>query len=75
MNIELITRDGCPACVKTKNLLKKKNLPFSEFRIGVDLTRDQVIERFPDQKMIPIILVDGDLVTYEKFQETLECTK
>lgn len=34
MTVEVYFKDGCPFCVKAKNLLKAKGLDFKEYKIG-----------------------------------------
>lgn len=57
--IELYSKPNCPACVVTKNRLKTAKVAFMEYTIGVDVERDAVLERFPDARMLPIVVVDG----------------
>ena len=62
MKIEIFSRKGCIYCNQTKTFLEDKNLPFVEYIIDQDVTRDEVIERFPHQKMVPIIVIDDVLI-------------
>jgi glutaredoxin len=59
MNIELYTRGACQLCDQTKTALKKNNLAFEERIIERDITRDEVLEKFPGARMLPIVVVDG----------------
>jgi glutaredoxin len=59
MNIELYTRGACQLCDQTKAALKKSNLAFEERIIERDITRDEVLEKFPGARMLPIVVVDG----------------
>ena len=59
MLIELFTKPGCPECNRTKKILQEKNLPYKEFVLGENITRDEVKARFPSAKYVPIILVDN----------------
>lgn len=34
MKVEIYYKDGCPYCVKAKNLLNIKRIPFSEYKLG-----------------------------------------
>lgn len=34
MQVEIYSKDGCPFCVKAKNLLKVKGMAFTEHKIG-----------------------------------------
>ena len=45
--------------MQAKILLKGLGIEFTESRIGNNITRDEFIEKFPDAKTVPYILVDG----------------
>lgn len=53
------TKDNCPYCVKAKTLLTIKNIPFSEVKLGVDMQREDFIAMFPEQKTVPLIIMNG----------------
>lgn len=57
--ITVYSKPGCPACVAAKNTLKAHGMGFTEIVIGEAITREQVIAMFPNQKTVPIIIVDG----------------
>lgn len=57
--IELITREGCVYCTRAKNLLQNAGLSYIETKIGVDLTRDEVLDTYPEAKLLPICVIDG----------------
>lgn len=59
MNIELYTRAQCSNCVKVKEALTNSKMPFVEHVIDRDLTREDVLEKFPDAKILPVVVVDG----------------
>lgn len=60
--IEIYTREGCPHCTEIKRYLKSKEVAFTELKIGVDVERSVVLEKFPDQKTLPIIVLSGDVI-------------
>jgi len=62
MNIEIYTRDGCTFCEMAKKHLQLKQLNYTEYKIGVDVTRDMVVETFPAVKTLPIITIDGKYI-------------
>ena len=53
---------NCPFCEWAKDLLKEKELPFQEFVLNKDITRNELLERFPDRSTLPIILKDGQMI-------------
>jgi glutaredoxin len=65
VQVEIYTRDGCTRCVETKMLLNNRNIAFTEKKIGVDIDRNLVLERFPNQKALPIVVFDGSVVSYK----------
>ena len=56
MKFEIFGGEGCPYCVKAKELLNDKNLPFSYFDINQDEEAfDQLVGRISKWKTIPQI--------------------
>ena len=62
MLIEVYTKPDCPLCETAKRMLNGKNLTFHEIVIGRDITRDEVLERFPEARVAPVICLDGRMV-------------
>lgn len=68
--VVIYTKDNCPYCVQAKNLFSAKNQSYEEMKIGVDLTREEFIDIFPDVKTVPFIIVNGEKVGgYDKLVE------
>ena len=59
MKYTIYTRADCMWCEAAKKALEIFDEEYEEIKIGVDITREQVMEKFPGVKSIPIILVDG----------------
>ena len=59
MTIEVYSKDGCPNCVKAKQLLNTHGKVFSEYKLNEDFTRDILLSKFPEAKTFPVIVVDG----------------
>jgi glutaredoxin 3 len=57
--IEIYSKENCTYCVSAKNLLTSRNKLFTEHKLGVDYTREQLLEKFPNAKSFPVIVVDG----------------
>ena len=57
--IEIYSKDNCVHCVSAKSLLTTRNKQFTEHKLGVDYTREQILEMFPNARSFPIIVVDG----------------
>lgn len=62
MKIELYTRVSCGYCDQVKKLLKDKGLPYKEFIIEQNITREQVLEKFPTAKTLPVVVVDDEWI-------------
>jgi glutaredoxin len=62
VDIEVVTRRGCSACEKTKQILRNFNVDFRETIIEETVTRDEIVNRFPDRRKLPIILVNSAVV-------------
>lgn len=69
--IYVYTRDGCGYCKLAKELLEDRKIEYTELKIDHNITRDEVISKFPNVKTLPIILEDekmigtwGDLVDW-----------
>lgn len=59
----MYTTAFCPFCTRAKNLLKKKDVPFTE--IGVDgdpALRQQMMERSGGGRTVPQIFIDGESI-------------
>lgn len=52
---EIYTNEGCIPCHQAKEKLIAANVEFKEFVIGRDITRDEVIQKFPNAKFTPVI--------------------
>jgi glutaredoxin len=53
MKIVVYSKDNCPACVALKNRLNKDGESFTEIVVGVDLSREDFLERFPQVRTMP----------------------
>lgn len=57
--LEVYGRSGCEYCTKAQKLLEEKKIPYNYIQLGVDITKDQFIEMFPEQKTVPVIVAHG----------------
>jgi len=60
MKIELITRHEppCVYCESAKGFLDNRKKTYSETVVGVDITREQLLERFPTARSFPVVVID-----------------
>jgi glutaredoxin len=61
-NILVYTKDACPFCDQAKTLLRNKDLRFQEMKIGLDISREEFLDTFPDVRTVPYIIIDGEKV-------------
>jgi glutaredoxin len=71
MDVTVYTKDSCPYCEKAKHLLTKLNVQFEAKKVGVDVTREQLLEVAPNARTVPQIVIGtrviggyDQLVTY-----------
>jgi glutaredoxin len=57
--IEIYSKDNCTYCTSAKNLLNTRNKLFTEYKLGVDYTREQLLEKFPNARTFPVVVIDG----------------
>lgn len=56
----IYTKPGCPYCEKAKALLKEKQ--HSVLVLGVDISREELLAKFPDAKSLPIVMYGGQTI-------------
>ena len=59
MKATVWTKDACPYCVQAKALLEQQGIEYEEKKIGVDYTREQLLEAVPTARTVPQIFLDG----------------
>lgn len=57
--IEIYSKDHCVFCDKAKSLLDKLSKQYNQYKLDEHFTRDEIIEKFPDARTFPIVVVDG----------------
>ena len=60
MKIELITRHEppCVYCESAKGFLETQKHEYKETVVGRDITREQLMERFPTARTFPVVVID-----------------
>ena len=53
---------NCPFCDQAKALLKSKNIPFEERKIGDGYTKEELLEAVPNARTVPQIFLDDQLI-------------
>lgn len=62
MQIEVYSKENCPFCVKAKYLLDAKGLAYTEKKVGVDVTREELLEIAPQARTVPQIVIEGEVI-------------
>jgi glutaredoxin 3 len=60
--VEIWGRSGCSYCERAKQICKKFGLNYIYHQLDEDFTREELLERFPDAKTYPQIIVDGEYI-------------
>lgn len=58
----IYTKDACPYCDRAKNLFRSKGQEYTEMKIGVDVTREEFMNIFPEVRSVPYIIINGEKV-------------
>ena len=71
MDIEIYTRDGCTFCEMAKELIKSKNVSYTEYNIGYHPHhKEELLQRSPNVKTLPQIFIRGQHIGgYKELQE------
>jgi len=56
------TKHNCPNCDQAKALLKNKGIEYEERNIGVDWTKEQLLEAVPTARTVPQIFMGEEYV-------------
>ncbi len=51
-------KEYCPYCVKAKALLDMKGIEYTEKTIGLDYTKEQLLEILPTARTVPQVWLD-----------------
>ena len=63
MEVVIYSKDNCPYCDMAKNWFKRKNLTFTEHKIGTNgFTREMLLEAVPTARTVPQIFIDDQLI-------------
>lgn len=59
-NVEMYTTQVCPYCVRAKDLLKRKGVTVTEYRVDSnDAKRDEMLARANGRRSVPQIFING----------------
>ncbi len=60
--VEIWGKPNCSYCERAKQICKKFGLNYIYYQLDEDFTREWLLERFPDAKTFPQIIVDGKYI-------------
>lgn len=75
MIIEIYTRISppCVYCEATKQLLDNRGHDYLEYIVGKDITRERLLETFPNQRTFPVVCIDNKCIGgFEQLKTFLE---
>ena len=73
MHVEIYTKPNCNYCRMAKQILGHYNVPFTEKRLDVHFTREQLLEQFPSATTYPVVVIDGfNIGGYTELAEQLK---
>jgi len=62
MKATVWSKNACPFCDQTKNLLKSRGIEFEERNVSTDWTKEQLLEAVPTARTLPQIFLDDNYV-------------
>jgi len=73
MTIQIYTKDDCAYCTMTKQALATNNMQYEEYKLHHHFSRGEILEKFPEAKTFPIIVLDGSYIGgYTQLKSYLE---
>jgi glutaredoxin 3 len=62
-NIVIFSKTNCPYCVSAKQFLIRNGYTnFEEKVVGINATREELLEAAPNARTVPQILINGNLI-------------
>ena len=62
MAVVVYSKEACPQCVQALVLLENAGENYSVKKLGVDYSREQLLEIAPSARILPQIEVDGNII-------------
>lgn len=60
--IEIYSKDNCSFCIKAKNILNSMKLSYRDYVVERDVSREYILEKFPNARSYPIVVVNGEFI-------------
>ena len=75
MDVVVYSKDFCPYCTKATHLLDSLAIKYEVKKIGVDVTREQLLEVAPNARTAPQIVIGNNVIGgYEQLVSYIEDT-
>ena len=71
--ITMYSKENCVWCDRARELMTTKEEPFTEVKIGRDITREEFMEQFPNVRSVPYFTI-GEVVfpSFDALKEYIE---
>lgn len=60
MKVEIYSKPACGYCVRAKSTLTNLGVKYEEKILGPDFDREFMLEKFPNARTFPQIVINGD---------------
>lgn len=64
VRMKIYSRPNCKLCTQAKDLLTARQLEFDVVNIDTDITKEALLEQFPQIKTIPVAVLDSGEILY-----------
>jgi len=61
-NFAIYSKEGCPFCIKVKEVLEMTGQKYREYLLDVDFTREEFYDQFGSGSTFPRVILDGVLI-------------
>lgn len=62
MEIKVYSTPTCPYCIRVKNFLKERQVPFTNVDVSVDQAGLKEMIKISGQMGVPVVVMDGDVI-------------
>ena len=59
-DVEIYTTPTCPFCIRAKQLLEKKSVPYTEIDVSEQAKRDKMTERAGGRHTVPQVFINNE---------------
>lgn len=75
MTVIMYSKPNCTYCRRAKAFFEMRNIEYVERTVGVDTTREQLLEAAPNARTVPQIFINNELIGgYTELMEYVENT-